>query len=43
VNGVPVWRTGKPTGARPGTVLKPSASPMIANAACGCGGDHKVS
>jgi N-acyl-D-amino-acid deacylase len=43
VNGVPVWRHGEPTGALPGTVLKPSASSMTAEAVCSCGGDHKAS
>ncbi|WP_244529869.1 amidohydrolase family protein [Mesorhizobium qingshengii] len=43
VNGISVWRDGKATGALPGTVLKPSASPKIVKSACKCGADHSAS
>lgn len=43
VNGISVWRDGRATGALPGTVLKPSASPKIIKGACSCGGDHSAS
>ena len=43
VNGISVWRDGKATGALPGMVLKPSASPKIIKGACNCGADHSAS
>ncbi|WP_217568868.1 amidohydrolase family protein [Mesorhizobium sp. GbtcB19] len=43
VNGVPVWRGGRATGALPGAVLKPSASKTLVRGACGCAEDHSAS
>lgn len=39
VNGAAVWRDGKASGARPGSVLKPSISarPQPVQLRCGCG------
>ncbi|MFK0691071.1 amidohydrolase family protein [Mesorhizobium sp. IMUNJ 23033] len=43
VNGVSVWRDGKATGALPGAVLKPSASPTFVKGGCSCGAHHSAS
>lgn len=43
VNGISVWRDGKATGALPGTVLMPSASPKIIKGACDCDADQSAS
>ena len=43
VNGRVVWRNGEATGARPGTVLRPTGSNTIVKGGCGCGATHSAS